>query len=115
MGGYGSGAWRSSRYQTVEHSLAFPIQWLHDRRGLLPGCIAHGVASWTWGDEPSGSVGWTSSMSKTDPRDATLTLRYTAPSNSGERMSLAYSFTLIRTRPNYGGERWWIRCTCGRR
>ena len=115
MGGYGSGAWRTSRYRTVERSLVFDVHWFRKRGILEPGCSASGAMNWTWGDDPTGSVGWTSTISKADPANAHLTLRYEARRSDGTRTGVVDSFPLVRTRPNYGGDRWWIRCMCGRR
>jgi hypothetical protein len=43
--------------------------------------------------------------------DPVLTLSWTGPNGSTERRQ----FGLVRTRPHFGGVRWWFRCVCGLR
>lgn len=40
-----------------------------------------------------------------------LTLSWTGPKGTTERRQ----FSLVRTRPHFGGVRWWFRCQCGLR
>jgi len=40
-----------------------------------------------------------------------IALSWTSPSGSAERGR----FDLVRTRPHFGGVRWWFRCRCGLR
>lgn len=107
MGGYGSGQWRSARYATVDASCVLDTAWLKRRNAFHLGAHVGAVSTWT--RRPSGvvteSVWW-----ETDLRDAAtpvLWLRYSAGGTRvDERVPLG------RTRPTYGGARWWFACPC---
>ena len=101
MGGFGSGrpGWRP----VGEHMLRLDVRQLHRRDCLRPGLAFSW--SWSWGDEPAGSISIFTSADS---------IRLSYSTRAGEQVDELVD--LDRTPCNYGGTRTWFLCPrCGRR
>ena len=105
MGGYGSG--RYGGRPTADMSKRIDIAWLIRTGRVVPGEQRHGGISWSYGDEPSGSIGFTADMR--DPESAFMKLNY-ARGPKDNRETVEQHVWLTFTEPHYGGRRWWMRC-----
>lgn len=107
MGGYGSG----QRYgrPTADESRRIDLGWMIRKRLAVPGEYRSGTLSWTRGDNPAGTIGFTCDLR--DPDSAALVLHYTITDNaSGEARDFKHRIALSTTQPHYGGKRWWMHC-----
>jgi len=107
MGGYGSG----QRYgrPTADESRRLDIAWMFRRGYLVDGRHMSGSLSWSRGDMPAGSIGYSCNLS--DPDDATLVLNYPfTDDRTGQKSDYTQRIRLIYTQPHYGGKRWWMHC-----
>jgi len=106
--------------QIAEHSNALRINWLK-KQGILDGGFRSGTITWTFKmSENKSSIGYSA---LTGGDDEYINLCYTQTDNhSGEKTDLDYKVPLVSTPCNYGGKRYWFRCSlskngkfCGRR
>ena len=111
MGGQGSGRWRDHvKAQVVEDCLFLDTAMLR-RDGLLDGCFVEGTFTWT---SSSGKVVGSARYSLEHSADGTL-LRLVFCVEAQYRLGVVENqVKLERTRPHYGGQRWWFLCPiCG--
>lgn len=113
MGGYGSG--RPGKRPVAEESEAWHIG---DLRDAITQVVAAGP-----GAEYTGSIRWTRGIA----RHVVAACAFTLAGRPGGKLLLTLHYTcrgesvtddtmLVSTRPNYGGQRWWFRCSgCHRR
>lgn len=111
MGGLGSGRRWSSGRVLVEDGLVLDINKLMRDGIISPGARRSG--SLVWRRVPNGeqiaSVSY--SANAHDPEDARLHLTYRVNGDPQD-----YGIDLETTRPNFGGDRWWMICPAtGRR
>ncbi len=101
MGGYGSGAWRTTnRKMTVDESLSLDILLLGQEGHLVPG--HSGRVQWTLGENVFASV----SLACKGDR---LVLSYRI-SNDGQIEHVLTELPLQTTSPGFGGIRYWFKC-----
>ncbi len=98
MGGYGSG--RLAVHQTCEAGIKLDLADPAIRKALHPNVNTGG--SWAWSSHgrqiAAISYGWSSTSVQ-------LTLKYTSNGTP-----VVQTIALMRTTPQFGGERWWFRC-----
>ena len=109
MGGWGSG--RQGGRPIAEDALFVELQWMLRTGRAKPGKLISGELSWTRGGHRSGCIGYTCNM--IDEASASLTLRYTRTAGGGKPEKVEQHIWLTTTRPNYGGQRWWMICPYG--
>ena len=107
MGGYGSGQ-RDGR-PTADQSRRIDLAWMIRKRMAVPGEYRFGTLSWSRGDNPAGTIGFTCDMR--DPDNAALMLQYTTTDNASRKTrDFKHRIALSTTQPHYGGRRWWMHC-----
>jgi len=101
MGGYGSGQWRTGKI-TTEESKRLDIRFMRKQGWLFDG--GSGTLSWSIGDKPNGSIGYTINQES-------IILNYDCKLY-GETESTAIKQTIFfeTTACHYGGERQWLLC-----
>ena len=101
---------------TVEDSKVLDIFWLH-RNDYLCGYRSGGI-TWRIGESVTGSIGIEVDVTN-DNASGWARLRYTSTDRrTGEKTDQDYQISLLATRCNYGGLRWWLVCPvlgCGRK
>jgi hypothetical protein len=105
VGGPGSGRWKGhDKRITAEECLALSIADLLRQQLLVPGARTSGSLSWkrTGETEPFATIGFEADIGAAC---AWMRLRYTTNGNPVD-----YRVGLTRTRPNFGGVRWWFVC-----
>jgi len=110
------GKWSFSSRDTVEDCKKVDIAWLK-KKGLLNYGFNTGTIIWTLGERKN-SIGITIDLCEKYAR-----FTYTVTDNfSGEKREYDYKIPLITTPCNYGGVRYWFKCSlikggqyCGRR
>lgn len=103
MGGLSSGRYRTRNRGSVENVLRIDIRQLRRWGYLRPGTRVTGTWRWNRGGEPSGSAGFTVSL--TEPEGGWLDLSFTV---NGEPRSPRI---LIESMPcRLGGRRYYFRC-----
>lgn len=111
MGGIGSGSHNAS-HTIVEDSRVLRLSVLR-RSGMFgfnKACRAN--YSWKRGDKMAGSI---VVHVRCEGFGGYLELRYRAQSTSEEWTSICECFPLVTTSPHFGGKRYWVLCSCGRR
>ena len=111
MGGYGSGRYADTYDFTIEDCLRIDVNWLKRGGYLKTGCHISSTLHWSQNGRPIGSIGFESRLDLNPPY---VRLHYTWDKTE----QISYQVHLTRTRPNYGGVRWWFVCPgmrCGRR
>jgi len=108
MGGIGSGCYYRSRKTTVNDcTCPLDINSMI-KLGAIPAQGSR-LGGWHWTDPNTGeqvsSIRYEADTR--DPHHAFLRLKYTV-TDTGEKLD--YKIRLERTRPNYGGWRWWFIC-----
>jgi hypothetical protein len=113
VGGHGSGARGRCSGICVESCLAIDAsRW--SREGIIREDFVHS-GGWGWTDprtgEASDSIGYT--VDTKEPWTGTVRLKYTWQSKE----EIDYTVVLQKSRPNFGGVKWWFTCPlrCGRR
>ena len=94
--------------QHAEQMLRINIFWLKNH-GYFPkgGGWIGGNLSWSWGEEPSGSIG----IRVTTGTENYARLNYThTDSWSGEKSEMDYQVRLVTTPCRFGGKRYWFIC-----
>jgi hypothetical protein len=105
MGGFGSG--RHSGRPTANMSKRIDIAWMIRTGRASPGTHISGSLTWSFGNEPAGSIRYVADM--IDPAASELRLSFTR-GEDGDRESVRQVIRLTFTEPNYGGRRWWMIC-----
>src|SRR5271156_2082291 len=106
MGGNGSGASGRCSGICVESCLAIDAAWWSREGMLRRDTVRSGVLRWinSATGEVTSSIGF--AIDTKEPWTGTVQLTYTW--NSSERIE--YTYFLQKTRPNFGGVRWWFTC-----
>lgn len=107
MGGYGSG--QSSGRLLADMCLQIDLAWMIRTGHAKPGKLVSGSLSWTCGGQPAGWINYEADMANID--DAHLVLNYVHKSNDSVKR-VQQDIRLLRSTPNYGGQRWWMICPC---
>jgi hypothetical protein len=105
MGGNGSG-WRRAKRDVVEDCLVLSIQDLICQGVLVPGSFCSGLWTWRYGaaaEPPDATISYESDLRS--PGSAWLRLWFTTEHGPTDQY-----IWFTRTKPNYGGARWWFRC-----
>ena len=105
MGGYGSG--RHCGRPTADMSLRIDLAWLLRTGRAREGWMKSGSLSWSYGDEPAGSISYTADL--LTPGDERLDLRYRRRVRD-KWEEAQQTIRLCHTRPPFGGKRWWMIC-----
>jgi len=109
LGGVGSGQyWRMGKKTTLDDCTnVLSIQDMVNK-GVIP-AQGYSQGSWHWLDSYTGErcSSLDFEVNTTNPHFATMRLKYTIK-NMGERVN--YLIDLERTRPHFGGWRWWFIC-----
>lgn len=105
MGGWGSG--RYGGRPLADASLRIDLARMLRTGRAEEGAWISGSMNWTYGGEPSGSIGYQAIMHQ--PGEERLVLSYTRGSgDDAERVH--QTVRLCFTVPNYSGKRWWMIC-----
>lgn len=105
MGGYGSG--NHGGRPTADMSLRIDLAWMLRTGRVREGATSRGTLSWSFGDEPAGSISYEVAMDC--PGDERLVLTYTRGTGD-DRENVRQVVRLCYTVPHYGGKRWWMIC-----
>lgn len=111
MGGYGSGRWGSEvTKHTVEDCLSLKIKYLVKKGLLQPNRRTVGTLTWSNSitNEVTSTIGYEVDTTKTHFSFDFIRLFYTRTKVKDE---VDYKILLTTTQPNYGGLRWWFRCS----
>lgn len=71
------------------------------------GCDIRGTLNWNCGGTPAGSIGYNAIMGEAGQERLTLTYTRT---RDGKPEEVTQTVRLCRTRPHFGGKRWWMLC-----
>jgi hypothetical protein len=105
MGGYSSG--RHGGRPTADASKRIDIAWMVRTKRVIPGQWVRGTLSWSWGDQPAGSISYEADMR--DPFASELRLSFLR-GDEPKREQVNQSIRLVFSEPNYGGRHWWMIC-----
>lgn len=98
MGGYGSG--RPAVHSTCDESLKLDMASPATRKAFRPDAWNSGTWAWSSHGRQIASIGY-----QWWGADARLTLNYNC-----NGAPVTQTITLMRSTPNFGGERWWFVC-----
>lgn len=104
MGGFGSG--RQCGRPLADHSFRVDLNWMLRTGHARPGARMSGTLRWSRGGEHAGSISYVADLEDEQPH---LVLTYRRGSGASAEQ-VEQRIRLCRTRPHYGGFRWWMIC-----
>lgn len=87
--------------------------WNLRKEGYI-GCIKSGIMTWFRGEKESASISIYVDSIPDIERENYIRFKYTQTEyDTGDKKDFDYKLSLIPTKCNFGGERYWFLCYCG--